>query len=79
MQTGKHGHKHHGKSTRDILDPKIVLSAMGLKQGQTLMDAGCGDGHISLVASSLVGTEGKIFSLDVYQPSLDQLYKYIKK
>jgi ubiquinone/menaquinone biosynthesis C-methylase UbiE len=79
MQMEKHGHKHHGKSTRDILDPKTVLSAMGLKQGQTLMDAGCGDGHISLVASSLVGTEGKIFSLDVYQPSLDQLNTEIKK
>ncbi|HII84517.1 MAG TPA: methyltransferase domain-containing protein [Methanobacterium subterraneum] len=79
MQTEKHVHKHHGKSTRDILDPKIVLSALGLKQGQTLMDAGCGDGHISLAASSLVGNEGKIFSLDVYQPSLDQLKAEIKK
>ncbi len=73
MSTEKHGHKHHGKSTRDILDPTRVLGAIELDEGQTFMDAGCGDGFISLTASKIVKENGKVYALDAYQPSLDVL------
>nr|WP_243687499.1 hypothetical protein [Methanobacterium formicicum] len=75
MSTEKHGHKHHGKSTRDILDPKRVLGAAGLNESQTFLDAGCGDGFISLEASKVVKDRGKVYALDAYQPSLDTLKK----
>jgi ubiquinone/menaquinone biosynthesis C-methylase UbiE len=73
MSTEKHGHQHQGKSTRDILDPTRVLGAIGLDEGQIFMDAGCGDGFISLVASEIVKEKGKVYALDAYQPSLDGL------
>jgi ubiquinone/menaquinone biosynthesis C-methylase UbiE len=79
MQTEKHGHKHHGKSTRDILDPKRVLNAIGLNEGQKFMDAGCGDGFISLVASKIVKDIGQVYALDAYEPSLDGLKREIEE
>lgn len=79
MSTEKHGHKHHGKSTRDILDSKHVLGAAGLNKSQTFLDAGCGDGFISLEASKVVKGRGKVYALDAYQPSLDTLKKEINE
>jgi ubiquinone/menaquinone biosynthesis C-methylase UbiE len=79
MQTEKHGHKHHAKSTRDILDPKRVLNAIGLNEGQKFMDAGCGDGFISLVASKIVKDKGQVYALDAYEPSLDGLKREIEE
>ena len=79
MQEEKHGHKHQGKSTRDLIDPKRVLNAIGLNEGQKFMDAGCGDGFISLVASKIVKDEGKVYALDAYEPSLDGLKREIEE
>lgn len=79
MPTEKHGHQHHGKSTRDILDPTRVLGAIGLDEGQIFMDAGCGDGFISLVASEIVKEKGKVYALDAYPPSLDGLRSEINE
>lgn len=79
MQTEKHGHKHHGKSTRDILDPKRVLNAIGLNEGKIFLDAGCGDGFISIAASKIVKGSGKVYALDAYEPSLDALKREIEE
>jgi ubiquinone/menaquinone biosynthesis C-methylase UbiE len=79
METKKHGHRHHGKSTRDILDPKSVLLAMGIENGQKFLDAGCGDGFISIEASNLVGNQGQVYALDEYEPSLDHIRSEIQE
>lgn len=73
MTNENRGHRHHGKSTRDILDPDRVIKAIGLRKGQKILDAGCGDGHISLAVSPFVGDGGMVYALDDYQPSLLQL------
>ena len=74
----KHGHMHHSKSSRDILSAMEVLEAVGLEIGDIFLDAGCGDGHISIVASNLVGDQGKIYALDVYPESIETVKKEIK-
>jgi len=79
METKKHGHKHHGKSTRDILDPKRVLMAIGLENGQKFLDAGCGDGFISIEASKIVGNHGQVYALDEYEPSLEYIRSEIQE
>ena len=43
------------------------------------MDAGCGDGFISMTASKIVKNGGKVYALDAYEPSLDVLKKDISK
>ncbi len=74
--TGKH--IHHGKSSRDILDANEILKAAGLKNSDVFLDAGCGDGYISIEASSIVGEHGKVYALDVYPESIETVKKEIK-
>lgn len=75
----KKKHQHHGKSTKDLLDPQKILRIMDLEPGHIMLDAGCGDGYISLAAAKYVGEAGKIYALDEYEPSLKKLEEEAKK
>ena len=79
MTDKKHGHVHHSKSTRDILSVDKVLSAAGLKSRDVFLDAGCGDGYISIAASPLVEGEGKVYAIDVYPESIEIVKKDVQK
>lgn len=76
--TEKHGHKHHGKSSKDILGADEVLKVINLQSGDKFLDAGCGDGYISIEASKIVGNDGRIFALDVYPESISMVKQEIK-
>jgi len=73
----EHTHKHHGKTSRDILGAEEILNLINLKPGDKFLDAGCGDGYVSIEASDKVGTDGKIFALDVYPESIEGVTKEI--
>jgi 2-polyprenyl-3-methyl-5-hydroxy-6-metoxy-1,4-benzoquinol methylase len=45
--------------------PDDVLKMIGAKEGQTILDYGCGPGIFSIPASRLVGKDGKVYALDV--------------
>ncbi len=75
-KSGKHF--HHGRSSREILDTSRVLSTIGLKEGDVFLDAGSGDGYMSLAASSIVGEKGKVYAVDIYEESMDILKKEIE-
>lgn len=77
MKNKKHGHIHHSRSTRDILSADKVLSVAGLRSGDTFLDAGCGDGYISITASSIVGEKGKVYAVDIYPESIDIVKKEV--
>lgn len=72
----EHKHVHHGKSTRDLLNARDVLMKTGLKKGDVFLDAGCGDGYMSLEAS---GMAGKVIALDAHKESVENVKKEIKK
>ncbi|GAB6056015.1 methyltransferase domain-containing protein [Methanobacterium movens] len=78
MKKEKNKHVHHGKSTRDILDPGQVLLNVGIKPGDIFVDAGCGDGFISLEASKMVGEKGMVYAVDIHDKSLESLEKEIQ-
>ncbi|MEL7669922.1 methyltransferase domain-containing protein [Methanobacterium sp.] len=71
-------HFHHGRSSKEILDSNRVLSTVGLKKGDTFLDAGCGDGYMSLTASKIVGNEGKIIAVDVWEESINAFKEKIE-
>jgi len=73
-------HHHAGHSSRAHLDADELLKRVGLKAGNVLVDAGCGDGHVSIAASPVVGPAGTIWALDNEAPSLDKLAResYVK-
>ena len=64
-------HFHHGRSSKEILDSNRVLSTIGLKKGDIFLDAGCGDGYMSITASEIVGDEGKVYAVDVWEESIN--------
>ncbi len=68
-------HVHFGKSSRGHLNPERVLREIGLKKGDTFLDAGCGDGHFSIAASEIVGNKGKVYAIDIYEAAIITLKK----
>ena len=58
------GHQHRGKFTEGLLDNKRILKALDVKPGQTVLDAGCGNGYMSKLFSKAVGPSGKVYALD---------------
>ncbi len=71
-------HFHHGRSSKEILDSNRVLSVIGVKKGDTFLDAGCGDGYMSLAASKIVGEEGKVYAVDVWEESINAFKEKIE-
>jgi 16S rRNA A1518/A1519 N6-dimethyltransferase RsmA/KsgA/DIM1 with predicted DNA glycosylase/AP lyase activity len=56
--------KHRGKFTEGLLDNEPILKALNIKAGQTILDAGCGNGYMSKVFSNEVTRSGKVYALD---------------
>ena len=71
-------HFHHGRSSKEILDSNRVLNTIGLKKGDTFLDAGCGDGYMSTAASKIVGDEGKVYAVDVWEESINAFKEKIE-
>jgi len=74
----KKKHVHSGMSSRSFLDADYVMTVIGLKPGNVFLDAGCGDGHMSFAAARVVGQGGKVYAVDAYVESLDEVKREMK-
>lgn len=59
---GKHHHK--GKFTEGLLDNELILKSLDIQPGQTILDAGCGNGYMSKLFAEKVSPSGKVYALD---------------
>ena len=57
-------HHHKGRSSERHLNRDIVLKALNIRSGQTILDAGCGSGYMSKEFSKLLNNTGKVYALD---------------
>jgi len=57
---------------------ETVLRELGIKEGQEILDFGCGSGTYSLITSRIVGKEGRIYALDNDEESLQELTEKIQ-
>ena len=48
-----------------FVNPVRLLEKMGVKEGQKIIDIGCGPGFFTIPASKIVGEDGFIFALDI--------------
>jgi len=53
-----------------------TLESVGVKQGQILLDFGCGTGDYSIPAAQIVGDKGLVYALDMDEASLQDLRHY---
>lgn len=52
---------------RDFIRPRRdILVEAGIKPGFNVLDYGCGPGSYTTVAAELVGTDGKVYALDIH-------------
>lgn len=76
--TGLHpsnGHRIKGRTSESFIDARDVISRLNLKGDEVFMDAGCGDGHATMIAYEMMDDEATIYAVDAYQPSIDDLIK----
>jgi ubiquinone/menaquinone biosynthesis C-methylase UbiE len=57
----------------------IILENLNICLGQTILDAGCGNGYMAIKFSKLMGNTGKIYALDVDKAFIGNLKKEIGK
>jgi ubiquinone/menaquinone biosynthesis C-methylase UbiE len=69
--------RHGGSSTSDLLNSARVLKAIGIKSGDIFLDAGCGDGYISMAAAEIAGAQGRVYALDIEEPTMADLKQEI--
>jgi len=54
-------------------DGKKILEHIGIKNGQRVLDFGCGEGNYTIPAARIVGKRGLVYGLDKDKDALDQL------
>jgi ubiquinone/menaquinone biosynthesis C-methylase UbiE len=59
-------------------DPELVFAALGLKQGDVLLDLGCGPGDYAIEAAKVVGDSGTVHGLDRSEEAIERLTKQAK-
>ena len=63
-------HEHSGKSSRIFFKPNKILEPLHLDKSMTLLDAGCGDGYLSVAAAKKVK---KVYAIDIHEESINKL------
>jgi ubiquinone/menaquinone biosynthesis C-methylase UbiE len=71
-------HHHRGKSSERLLDKGAILSALVIRPGQVVLDAGCGNGYMSKEFSQLVGDSGRVYALDPHETGIAALREETK-
>jgi ubiquinone/menaquinone biosynthesis C-methylase UbiE len=73
------GHRIQGRSTESFLDARDIISRLNLKGNEVFMDAGCGDGHVSMEAYDMMGSDATIYAVDIYGPSIEDMEKEVEE
>jgi ubiquinone/menaquinone biosynthesis C-methylase UbiE len=75
QMTSHHGNKHihPGRPSSVFFNSNQVLNQLEIDKGDYILDAGCGNGYISLAASEIVGEKGNVFAIDIDEQSINAL------
>ena len=71
-------HKHGGLSSSGMMEAQPTLRKIGLKIGESFFDAGCGDGFFTIPAADMVGSSGKVFSVDIWDEGIQVLNRELR-
>jgi ubiquinone/menaquinone biosynthesis C-methylase UbiE len=62
------------------LEQKVIemMQRIGIKNGQTVLDFGCGSGTYTIPVAKIVGKQGRVYALDRDKNALDNLMRKAK-
>ena len=60
-------------------DGEQFLRKIGLKEGQAVLDFGCGNGHYTIPAAKIVGSKSKVYAFDKDKNALSELEKTARR
>ncbi|MBN2520632.1 MAG: class I SAM-dependent methyltransferase [Bacteroidales bacterium] len=65
----------------DFLFPYVDkrINKFGLKEGNTVVDYGCGPGRYTIRFSKIVGTSGKVYAVDIHELAIEKVIKKSKQ
>lgn len=62
-----------------FINPARILREIGLQQGQTMLDFGCGVGVFTIPAARIVGDDGVVYALDIHPLCIKTIEKAVGK
>jgi len=62
-----------------FVDVRKELEKAGIREGQTVLDFGCGPGHYAIATANMVGGQGKIYALDIHPLAIKAVEHKAKK
>jgi ubiquinone/menaquinone biosynthesis C-methylase UbiE len=66
-----------GGSSFQLIDAEKVLEELHLKKGNTFLDMACGQGEYAIEFSKILGEEGLIYAVDLWEENIVQLKKAV--
>ena len=72
----ENGHRAHGFSSANFLDSDEIINELKLNGDETVMDAGCGDGHNAIKILEDYNHKGTVYAVDIYDASIEDMETY---
>lgn len=61
------------EKTSSFIDPKKIVSQIGLEKNSVVADFGCGSGYFTIPIAEMLGEEGMVYALDVLSSALESI------
>jgi ubiquinone/menaquinone biosynthesis C-methylase UbiE len=71
-------HRHRGKTSESFINKDIILQELTILPGETILDAGCGNGYMSKEFSRVLNNTGKVYALDPDGEAIEKLKEETK-
>lgn len=60
-----------------INNPVKLLTASGIRPGQTALEIGCGSGFFTIPASNMLGKEGLLYAIDIHPSAVEETQRKV--
>ena len=70
MSNDQKGPKGAGKSSFELIAPDILTNALSVRPGSVVLDLACGKGAYSFFLSEMVGENGLVYAVDLWEEGL---------
>jgi len=68
-----------GSSSIDLIDVDLFFQALALKPGISVVDLGSGPGDYSIPIAKIIGREGRVYAVDLWEGCIDFLKSEIER